>query len=96
MEPPCAGKRLADQAGPDDDAVALDERAVRAAREHHLRDSGDRERVRDPGEQREHEERDERREELAADDRHQTIPSPVTARSISLIPTNGATIPPSP
>ena len=43
---------LADQAGADDLAVPLDERAVRAAREDELGDAGDDERVGEAGEQR--------------------------------------------
>ena len=69
------------------------ERAVRPAREGDLRDAGDGERIDEPGQKREDEEDDERGSELAS---HQTIPSPPTTRSISLMPTNGTTSPPSP
>ena len=78
----------------DDHAVALDERPVRAVRERDLRDAGDRERIEDAGEHGQHEE-DEERGERAGDASADT-PSPLTTTSISLIPTNGTTIPPSP
>ncbi len=87
------GEALADQLRPDDRAVALDERAVGPSGEGDLRDAGDHERVDEPDENGEHEEGDEGGKELAP---HQTIPSCAMTRSISLIPMNGATMPPTP
>ena len=87
------GEALTDQARADDDAVALDERAVRPGREPELRDAGDRERVDDPEEDGEGHEGEEGGEELAP---HQTSPVAPTTRSISLIPMKGAITPPTP
>ena len=93
MEVPRRREALTDQARADDDAVALDERAVRLVREAELRDAGDRERVDDPEDDREGNEGEQRGEELAP---HQTSPDAPTTRSISLIPMNGAITPPAP
>ncbi len=84
---------LPDQARADDAAVTLDQRPVRPRGERDLRDAGDHERIDDPGQHGEREEQDERGDELPA---HQTIPSPETTTSISLIPTKGTTRPPRP
>ena len=93
MEVALVREALAEQPRTDDRAVAFDERSVRAAGERHLRDAGDRKRIEDAGENRQDEEDEERRDELAA---HHVTPSPVTTTSMSLIPMNGSTIPPSP
>ena len=93
MEVRRSSEALADQARADDDAVALDERAVGLVREADLRDARDRERVEDPEDDRERDEGEQRREQLAP---HQTSPVAPTTRSISLIPMNGAITPPAP
>ena len=93
MEPLLAGERLAEQRRADDDSVASHERAVRPVAEGDLRDAGDGERVEDADEEREGEEDEDRGDELAA---HQLTPSPVRARSTILMPTKGATTPPTP
>ncbi len=84
---------LADQRRPDDRAVPLHERAVGPVRERDLRHAGHDQRIDDAHEHGEDEERDDRGNELAA---HQRIPSCVMTMSISLIPMNGAMMPPSP
>ncbi len=85
---------LPDQARADDLAVALDQRAVRPGREGDLRDPGDDERVDDPGQDGEGEEDDDARRRSWR--RIRRSPARPTMRSISLIPTNGATMPPRP
>ena len=84
---------LTDELRPDDRAVALDERPVGPPWEGDLRDAGHDQRIDEPDEHGEDEKRDERGNELAA---HQRIPSWVMTMSITLIPMNGATMPPSP
>ena len=93
VERPLVGERLAEERRADDDAVTADERAVRPVAERDLRDARHGERVEDADEEREDEERENRGNELAT---HQLTPSPVRARSTSLMPTKGATTPPAP
>ena len=93
VEVAVVGEVLADEARADDDVVALEQRPVCAARECHLCDPGHDERVDDSGEHRQRQEGEQRGDELAPD---HDIPSPLTTTSISLIPMNGTTMPPSP
>ena len=74
----------------------LHERTICLGRERDLRDPRDREGIEQPDEHREGEEGDDRRDDLATHSGGHTIPNPVTTRSISLMPTNGAMIPPTP
>ena len=93
MEVARACEDLADQPRADGLAVSLDEPAVRTVGEGDLRDACDDQRVDESGQHGEREKGEQRGEELAA---HQTIPEPVPmTRSISLIPMNGMTMPPS-
>ena len=93
MEPARARERLTEERGADDDALAANQRPVRPVAERELRGRCHGERVEHADEQREAEEDDHRRSELAA---HHDIPIPVRTTSTSLMPTNGATTPPTP
>ena len=87
---------LADQLGADDHAVALDERAVGGVLPPDLGDRGDDERVGEPADHGEDDDGDQRRAELADERVHQETPSAEMTTSMSLMPTNGAMIPPTP
>ena len=93
MEPARARECLTQERGADDDALAANQRPARPVAERELRGRRHGERVEHADEQREAEEDDHRRSELAA---HHDIPIPVRTTSMSLIPTNGATSPPTP
>ena len=90
---PLVGEGLAEERRADDDAVTADEGAVRPVAERDLRHARHGERVEDADEEREDEERENGGNELAT---HQLTPSPVRARSTSLMPRKGATTPPAP
>ena len=94
VEPLAPLERLTEERRADDDVRrASNERAVRAVGHRELRDAGHGERVDDADEHRERDEREERGNELTT---HQETPSPLRAMSTSLMPTNGATMPPAP
>ena len=88
------GEGLADQAGPDDVTVrVLDQRAVGLVVERHLGDAGDDQREDEPRDDREDDHHHQRGKQLAT---HHDTPRFEMIRSMSLMPTKGATMPPSP
>ena len=90
------GELLADQAAAHDLPVDLDERAVGLVVEGHLGDAGDDERVDEPAQDGEHEHAEHGRGELADEATHHFTPRALMTMSMSLMPMNGAMIPPTP
>ena len=92
-----AGEVLADQRRADDGAVADQQAAAGLVGEEQAGEAGDGQRIGEAGEHGQAEEHDQGGAELG---QHgwfpQARPTAVTARSISLMPTNGTTIPPRP
>ena len=92
-----AGEALADQAGADDTVANGDKTAIGLPRKNDLGDAGDGQRVCEAEQQREQNEQRQRGAELAD---HSVNPQarwrPETAISMSLMPMNGATSPPTP
>ena len=87
------GEALPDERRPDHLAVGvLDERPVGPLVERDLADAGDDERIGDPQHERQRDRHEQSGDELAA---HHFTPRETT-RSMSLMPTNGATMPPNP
>ena len=84
------------QAAADDLAVDLDERAVGLVVEGHLGDAGDDERVDEAAQHGEHEHAEHGRRELADECTHHFTPRALMMMSMSLMPTNGAMMPPTP
>ena len=97
MEPRRPLEVLPDQRRPDDDVAARHRGARRGIREEGRGRAGHDQRIEHPGQQGEGSKQHERRTQLVPHGvvGHET-PSAVSAMSISLIPTNGAMMPPSP
>ena len=74
----------------------FDQRAVGLVVEGHLGDAGDDERVDDPAQDREGEHAEHGRGELADESTHHFTPRALMMMSMSLMPMNGAMIPPTP
>ena len=102
-----AREGLADQRGADDLAVAVDQGTVGLPGEHHLGDAGDREGVGEPEDDGQDDDHPDCRPDLADREAERRSwawgasvqPMPgiwETSRSMSLMPTNGATMPPRP
>ena len=91
------GEILADQLGADHLAVLLDQAAIGLMRKDELRNAGHAERVDEAGDDGHHDDHHDGRADLAE---HmgdpQARPMAVTARSMSLMPTNGTMMPPTP
>ncbi len=94
MEVLGGGERLADQLRADDLAVDLDERTLGLVVEGDLADRRDDEGIHDTGQHGEDDEHADGGRQLTA--QHHETPRALMMRSMSLIPTNGAMIPPSP
>src|ERR1700722_19701086 len=97
MEVLVAGEVLADQRGADDLAVLLDQAAVCLVREHGLGNAGHQQRIDQTGDHRHRDDHHDR----GANVFHllwplQARPIEVTSMSISLMPTNGTMMPPTP
>ncbi len=93
LEPLVTVERLTDQGRPDDLTVAFHQGTVGLVTERHLGDTGDDERVGETGEGGHHGQHEQAGTKLT---RHQKTPSAVMAMSMALMPTKGATRPPTP
>ncbi len=102
MEIAVRSEPLADERRTDDAVTVADQAPVRLRGKQQLAETGERERIGDAEQGGEEQRQDERRTQCGGEILTncekflQARPRPVTARSMSLMPTNGATSPPSP
>ncbi len=95
MEVPSLGERLADECAADHLPVHRHQRTVRLPREEELRQPGHHPGVEHAGDQAEQQGQDDRRTQLLPKHGYTSL-SRTRERSISLMPANGTTMPPSP